>query len=95
MVLTPSPEWLTHGLGAALARAKARLDTLDYYPEPVRMERRAHPRRAVVLPHPRLPPLPRLRALADDPAEAARRRPTISSRTSSATSGRGSTARCT
>lgn len=26
-------------LGAALARAKARLDTLDYYPEPVRIER--------------------------------------------------------
>ena len=25
------------GLGPALARAKARLDTLDYYPEPVRM----------------------------------------------------------
>ena len=27
------------GLGPALARAKARLDTLDYYPEPVRMEK--------------------------------------------------------
>jgi hypothetical protein len=26
-------------LGAALARAKARLDSLDYYPEPVRTER--------------------------------------------------------
>ncbi|HEX2428522.1 MAG TPA: hypothetical protein VHI53_11365 [Gaiellaceae bacterium] len=26
-------------LGAALARAKARLDRLDYYPEPVRTER--------------------------------------------------------
>ena len=26
-------------LAAALARAKARLDTLDYYPEPVRIER--------------------------------------------------------
>jgi hypothetical protein len=27
------------GFAAALARAKARLDTLDYYPEPVRSER--------------------------------------------------------
>jgi hypothetical protein len=27
------------GLAAALVRAKARLDTLDYYPEPVRMDR--------------------------------------------------------
>jgi hypothetical protein len=26
-------------LGAAVERAKARLDTLDYYPEPVRIER--------------------------------------------------------
>ena len=26
-------------LGAAIVRAKARLDTLDYYPEPVRIER--------------------------------------------------------
>ena len=26
------------GLGAALARAKARLDTLDFYPEPVRVD---------------------------------------------------------
>ena len=27
------------GFAAALARAKARLDTLDYYPEPVRVDR--------------------------------------------------------
>ena len=31
-------EWLTDFAGA-LARAKARLDTLDYYPEPVRIDR--------------------------------------------------------
>ena len=52
----------------ALERAKARLDTLDYYPEPVRIDRVRIRRRAVVLPHPRLPALPRLRLLADDPA---------------------------
>ena len=34
---------------------------------------RPHPRRALVLPHPRLPPLPRLRVLADDPADERRR----------------------
>ena len=30
---------MTAALAAALERAKARLDTLDYYPEPVRIER--------------------------------------------------------
>ena len=56
MVLTPALEWLTD-FAAALARAKARLDTLDWYPEPVRIERV----RVFVAPwffrSPRLPPL--------------------------------------
>ena len=75
------------------ARAKARLDTLASTPSPC-ASTGTDRGRAVVLPAARAAPLPRLRAVADDPAPRAPTRPTTCLRTSSVTSGRGSIGGC-
>ncbi len=55
---------------AALERAKATLDTLDFYPEPVKHRPRAHPARAVAVQAAVVPALPRLRDGPADPDQA-------------------------
>ena len=58
---------------AALARAKARLDRLDFYPAAGPHGPGPHPPHAVAVPHPGLPALPRLRGRAADPDPQAAR----------------------
>ena len=75
---------------------RRRLDPLDLYPRPVRLARRAARGRAVALPAALAAALRRLRDAPRHPRAHARATwtTTISSRTSCATSGRCSTARC-
>ncbi len=56
----------------ALARAKERLDRVELYPRPVSLRGVRDLDRAVALPAPVVPPLRRLRGVADDPPPLAR-----------------------